>query len=106
MESGFFPGGADSIYEDLEPKAILESRETEDGQREFLVQWQDDREDEWVRAESRHLGCLWLSAGFHLYTEFWLAQGQIDRKQNVSCCVLIWTLARSTRVSLLAARLI
>lgn len=42
---------ADSLYEEVEPKSILDVRKNEDGTRDFLVQWADGAEDSWV-AES------------------------------------------------------
>ena len=39
---------ADSVYEDVEPKCILDARLNDNGERDFLVEWADSREDEWV----------------------------------------------------------
>ena len=38
----------DSVYEDVEPKCILDARLNDNGERDFLVEWADSREDEWV----------------------------------------------------------
>lgn len=39
---------ADSLFEEVPPAAILDVRSSEDGTRDFLIQWPDGSEDSWV----------------------------------------------------------
>ena len=44
----------DNLFEDVEPAAVLDSRDNEEeGHREFLVRWQDGREVRSVLASTR-----------------------------------------------------
>lgn len=47
---------ADTMYDVLEPRQLLDVRTNEDGTKDFLVQWPDDTPDSWVRRDP-HVTC-------------------------------------------------
>lgn len=47
---------AGTLYDELEPRQLLESRTNEDGTKDYLVQWPDDAPDSWVSCLAKHWG--------------------------------------------------
>ena len=46
---------ADTMYDVLEPRQLLDVRTNEDGTKDYLVQWPDDTPDSWVRLQDSHI---------------------------------------------------